>query len=88
MFTRPILPHPIVRLRLRNDFSRVIGYWLTVFYRELELLGKDIGMIVTCLVAADVCSSHSRSLTDFREIDDELDAVRRYEVQTTADTEM
>jgi hypothetical protein len=41
-----------------------------------------------CLVAASVCRSHSRSLIGFREIDGELDAVRRYEVQTTADTAM
>ena len=41
-----------------------------------------------CLVAARVCSRHSRSLTGFREIDGELDAVMRYEVQTTADTAM
>ena len=34
------------------------------------------------------CSNHSPSLTDFREIDGELDAVRRYEIQTTADTAM
>jgi hypothetical protein len=41
-----------------------------------------------CLVAASVCSSYSRSLSDFRETDGELDAVRRYEVQTIADTAM
>ncbi|MEF8782921.1 MAG: sulfite exporter TauE/SafE family protein [Haloarculaceae archaeon] len=36
-----------------------------------------------CIVAGSVLPQFNRSLTDFREIDGELDAVVRYEVETT-----
>jgi hypothetical protein len=40
-----------------------------------------VGIILVCLVAAAANRFFSGSLADFREIDGELDAVLRYEVE-------